>query len=152
MNCFPTLELTSPHTQPHFSQKLALESSLLSSAVACAFRTVMLLEPLLGGVGHQSLLCDLTFSQQFWWFQFLQTSHLLVCLLHFRTVSGVMSNVGRKKSHSDWELTTMERRYSVPPGPTAGPHDPHHARGQALIHPVSGPSASEDLHAWSIYR
>ena len=79
-------------------------------------------------------------------------SHLLVCLLHFCTVSGVMSNVGRKKSHSDWELTTMERRYSVPPGPTAGPHDPHHARGQALIHPVSGPSASEDLHAWSIYR
>jgi hypothetical protein len=63
-----------------------------------------------------------------------------------------MSNVGRKKSHSDWELTTMERRYSVPPGPMAGPHDPHHARGQSLIHPVGGPSASEDLHAWSIYR
>ena len=76
--------------------------------------------------------------------------HLWVNLLC--TVSGVMSNVGHKKSHSDWELTTMERRYSVPPGPTAGPHDTHHARGQPLIHPVGGPSASEDLHAWSIYR
>lgn len=65
---------------------------------------------------------------------------------------GAMSNVGRKKSHSDWELTTMERRYSVPPGPTPGPHDPHHARGQPLVHPVGGPSTSEDLHAWSIYR
>jgi hypothetical protein len=52
----------------------------------------------------------------------------------------------------------MERRYSVPPpasnapGSTAGPHDPHHARGQPPINPVGGPSASEDLHAWSIYR
>jgi hypothetical protein len=49
MNCFPNLELTSPNTQPNFSQKLALESSLLS-AVACAFRTVTLHEPLLGAV------------------------------------------------------------------------------------------------------
>jgi hypothetical protein len=52
----------------------------------------------------------------------------------------------------------MERRYSVPPpannapGSTTGPHDPHHARGQPPINPVGGPSASEDLHAWSIYR
>ncbi|XP_069674878.1 ATP-binding cassette sub-family G member 8 [Periplaneta americana] len=72
-----------------------------------------------------------------------------------------MSNVVRKKSNSDWELTTMERRYSVPPptnntsGPAAGV-DPHHPqlgpRGQPPINPAGGPSASEDLHAWSIYR
>ncbi|PNF34419.1 hypothetical protein B7P43_G13248 [Cryptotermes secundus] len=69
-----------------------------------------------------------------------------------------MSNVGHKKSNSDWELTTMERRYSVPPpannapGSTASPQDPHHARGQPPVNPIGGPSASEDLHAWSIYR
>ena len=71
-----------------------------------------------------------------------------------------MSNVARKKSHSDWELTTMERRYSVPPpnnasGSTTGV-DPHHPqlvpRGQPPVNPSGGPSASEDLHAWSIYR
>ncbi|KAJ9579822.1 hypothetical protein L9F63_004528, partial [Diploptera punctata] len=72
-----------------------------------------------------------------------------------------MSNVARKKSHSDWELTTMERRYSVPPssnnasGSTTGV-DPHHPqlgpRGQPPVSPAGGPSASEDLHAWSIYR
>ncbi|KAE8740853.1 ABC-transporter, subfamily G member 11 [Frankliniella occidentalis] len=36
-----------------------------------------------------------------------------------------------------WELNTMERRYSVPPGS-------HHR--------LAIPSNSEDLHAWSIYR
>jgi hypothetical protein len=52
----------------------------------------------------------------------------------------------------------MERRYSVPPpannapGSATGPHDSHHGRGQPPINPVGGPSASEDLHAWSIYR
>ncbi|XP_037795975.1 ATP-binding cassette sub-family G member 8-like [Penaeus monodon] len=47
-----------------------------------------------------------------------------------------------------WELNTMERRYSVPPSTISEPRPPPPTRpaGSALL------TASEDLHAWSIYR
>ncbi|XP_066990299.1 ATP-binding cassette sub-family G member 8 isoform X1 [Macrobrachium rosenbergii] len=47
-----------------------------------------------------------------------------------------------------WELNTMERRYSVPPSTISEPRPPisRPNPGSALL------TASEDLHAWSIYR
>ncbi|XP_052128996.1 POU domain, class 3, transcription factor 2-like [Frankliniella occidentalis] len=80
-----------------------------------------------------------------------------------------------------WELNTMERRYSVPPGshhrsstgmaphmgyheppssgpplgppPPAGPPPPPRPHHHQRSHSgLAIPSNSEDLHAWSIYR
>nr|CAD7462577.1 unnamed protein product [Timema tahoe] len=82
--------------------------------------------------------------------------HEINALDHADTEVGEMPNT-RRPSPS-YELSTMERRYSVPPAPNQGAppntSDTHHSPG-ARTQPgpgPGGPSASEDLHAWSIYR
>ncbi|KAK6638527.1 hypothetical protein RUM43_006794 [Polyplax serrata] len=51
---------------------------------------------------------------------------------------------------NEWEMSTIERKYSMPPGGSQSPSIPPHQE----LQPARGDrgSTSEDLHAWSIYR
>ncbi|KAL0277041.1 UNVERIFIED_CONTAM: hypothetical protein PYX00_004462 [Menopon gallinae] len=62
-----------------------------------------------------------------------------------------MSTSKRNLVSNEWEMSTIERKYSVPPGGSQPPGTPPH---QPELQPARGErgSTSEDLHAWSIYR
>lgn len=62
-----------------------------------------------------------------------------------------MSTSKRNLVANEWEMSTIERKYSVPPGSGPVPGTPPHL---GELQPARGErgSTSEDLHAWSIYR
>ena len=65
----------------------------------------------------------------------------------------VMSTSKHNLVANEWEMSTIERKYSVPPGGgSQSPGTPPHS--QQELQPARGErgSTSEDLHAWSIYR
>lgn len=62
-----------------------------------------------------------------------------------------MSTSNRNLVNNQWEMSTIERKYSVPPG---GGIQPPGTPPHSELQPARGErgSTSEDLHAWSIYR
>lgn len=63
-----------------------------------------------------------------------------------------MSTSKRNLMSNEWEMSTIERKYSVPPGGPQPPATPPHHVGELQAARGERGSTSEDLHAWSIYR